>query len=143
MSPPPTAYRPSSMNVSPRGRRNWRYGKRPVTKGKRTRVGHAPSGCAFGTRRTYTDRGWREFLAAEGVSDRAVLHGGATAVFRVQSLLAAVRVADSIANVPGIAGAGMLLSLADERVAIRLTRDLWALESKHIALARAISAAAR
>jgi 4a-hydroxytetrahydrobiopterin dehydratase len=45
--------------------------------------------------------------------------------------------------VPGIAGAGVLLSLADERVTFRLTRDLWALESRHIELARTISATAR
>jgi 4a-hydroxytetrahydrobiopterin dehydratase len=37
----------------------------------------------------------------------------------------------------------VLLTLADERVTIRLTRDLWALESSHVALARAISATAR
>jgi 4a-hydroxytetrahydrobiopterin dehydratase len=38
--------------------------------------------------------------------------------------------ADSIAHAPGIEGAGLLLTLADERVTIRLTRDLWALESQ-------------
>jgi 4a-hydroxytetrahydrobiopterin dehydratase len=55
-----------------------------------------------------SEHGWREFLAAEGVGDWAVLHGGATAVFRVQSLGEAVRLANSIANVPAIAGAGLL-----------------------------------
>jgi 4a-hydroxytetrahydrobiopterin dehydratase len=90
-----------------------------------------------------SEHGWREFLTAEGLDDWAVLHGGATAVFRVQSLGEAVRMADSIANAPGISDAGVLLTLADERVTIRLTRDLWALESSHVALARAISATAR
>jgi len=90
-----------------------------------------------------SEQGWREFLTAEGVGDWAVLHGGATAVFRVQSLGDAVGMANSIANAPGIAGSGVLLTLADERVTIRLTRDLWALESRHIELARAISAVAR
>jgi 4a-hydroxytetrahydrobiopterin dehydratase len=90
-----------------------------------------------------SEQGWREFLSAEGVGDWAVLHGGATAVFRVQSLGDAVRIADSIANVTGIADAGVLLNLADKRVTVRLTRDLWALESRHIELARAISATAR
>ena len=33
-----------------------------------------------------SEQGWREFLAAEGVDDWVVLHGGATAVFRVPSL---------------------------------------------------------
>ncbi len=89
-----------------------------------------------------SEQGWREFLSAEGVADWAVLHGGATAAFRVRSLGAAVRLADSIANTPGVAGAGVLLTLSDERVTIRLTRDLWALESRHIDLARAISAVA-
>jgi len=90
-----------------------------------------------------SEQGWREFLTAEGVGDWAVLHGGATAVFRVRSLGEAVRIANSIANAPAIAGAGVLLTLADDRVTIRLTRDLWALEARHIELARAISAAAR
>ena len=90
-----------------------------------------------------SEHGWREFLTAEGLDDWAVLHGGATAVFRVQSLGEAVRMADSIANAPGISDAGVLLTLADERVTIRLTRDLWALESSHVELARAISATAR
>jgi len=90
-----------------------------------------------------SEHGWREFLTAEGLNDWAVLHGGATAVFRVQSLGEAARMADSIANAPGISDAGVLLTLADERVTIRLTRDLWALESSHVELARAISATAR
>lgn len=90
-----------------------------------------------------SEEGWREFLSAEGVGDWAVLHGGATAVFRVQSLGEAARLAESIAAVPGTASAGVLLTLARRQVTIRLTRDLWALESSHIGLARAISAAAR
>lgn len=90
-----------------------------------------------------SEQGWRAFLSADGVDDWVVLHGGATAVFRVQSLDAAIRLADSIGSATGIAGAGVLLTLADARVTIRLTRDLWALEASHIELARAISAAAR
>jgi len=90
-----------------------------------------------------SEQGWREFLSGEGVGDWAVLHGGATAVFRARSLGEAVRIAEAVAKVPGISGSGVLLTLADERVTIRLTRDLWALETRHIELARAISAAAR
>ncbi len=90
-----------------------------------------------------SEQGWRGFLAAEGVGDWAVLHGGATAVFRVPSLGEAARLADAIATVPGVASAGVLLTLANEHVTIRLTRDLWALEPSHVDLARAISAAAR
>ena len=33
-----------------------------------------------------SEQGWRAFLDADGVDDWVVLHGGATAVFRVGSL---------------------------------------------------------
>jgi 4a-hydroxytetrahydrobiopterin dehydratase len=89
-----------------------------------------------------SEDGWREFVRAEGLGDWAVLHGGATAVFRVRSLGAAARLADSIANAPGTTSAGVLLTLADDRVTVRLTRDLWHLEPSHIELARTISAVA-
>ena len=55
-----------------------------------------------------SEQGWREFLAAADVADWVVLHGGATAVFRVGSLGAAARLAEAIAAAPGIAGAGVL-----------------------------------
>lgn len=90
-----------------------------------------------------SEQGWQAFLAAEGVDDWVVLHGGATAVFRVHSLREAARLADAIATTPGVSGAGVLLTLADDRVTLRLTRDLWALESGHVVLARAVSAVAR
>lgn len=90
-----------------------------------------------------SEQGWRDFLAAEGVDDWVVLHGGATAVFRVASLLEAARLAAAFAAVPGIEGAGVLLTLADARVTVRLSRDLWSLEGRHVALARAVSSIAR
>jgi 4a-hydroxytetrahydrobiopterin dehydratase len=90
-----------------------------------------------------SERGWHEFLAAAGVDDWVVLHGGATAVFRVSSLSEAARMAVEVAKVPGIAGAGMLLTLADDRVTIRLNRDIWTLESNHVEVARAVSTVAR
>jgi 4a-hydroxytetrahydrobiopterin dehydratase len=90
-----------------------------------------------------SEQGWQEFLAADGVEDWVVLHGGATAVFRVHSLGDAARLAEAIAAAPGIAGAGALLTLADDRVTVRLTRDGWSLEPKHVPLARAVSAIAR
>jgi 4a-hydroxytetrahydrobiopterin dehydratase len=37
----------------------------------------------------------------------------------------------------------VLLTIADARVTVRLTRDLWRLEHSHVELARAVSAAAR
>jgi 4a-hydroxytetrahydrobiopterin dehydratase len=81
-----------------------------------------------------SEQGWHDFLAADGVDDWVVLHGGATAVFRVPSLSEAARV---------IAGAGVLLTLADTRVSVRLSRDIWNLEQSHIQLAQAVSAVAR
>jgi 4a-hydroxytetrahydrobiopterin dehydratase len=90
-----------------------------------------------------SEEGWHGFLAAEGVDDWVVLHGGATAVFRVGSLRAAAGFADAVANAPGLTDTGVLLTLADDRVTVRLSRDVWQLEPRHVALARAVSAIAR
>jgi 4a-hydroxytetrahydrobiopterin dehydratase len=90
-----------------------------------------------------SEQGWHAFLDADGVDDWVVLHGGATAVFRVRSLGDAARMAEAVAQAPEAAGAGLLVTLADDRVTVRLTRDIWALESRHVALARAISSVAR
>lgn len=89
-----------------------------------------------------SEQGWHDFLAAEGVDDWVVLHGGATAVFRVRSLGHAARVAEAVAAVPGLAGAGVLLTIAAASLTVRLSRDLWQLEPRHIELARAVSAIA-
>lgn len=89
-----------------------------------------------------SEQGWEGFLAAEGVSDWVVVHGGATAAFRVGSLSEAARLAEAIANAPGVAGAGVLLTLADTLVTVRLTRDVWSLEARHVQLAQAVSAIA-
>lgn len=40
-------------------------------------------------------------------------------------------------------GSGTILTLATDRVTVRLTRDLWQLEPRHVELARAVSAVAR
>jgi 4a-hydroxytetrahydrobiopterin dehydratase len=90
-----------------------------------------------------SEQGWREFLAAEGVDDWVVLHGGATAVFRVGSVREAARLAEAIARVDGVEGSETLLTIGDGRLTVRLTRDLWRLEQRHIELARAVSAVAR
>ena len=90
-----------------------------------------------------SEQGWHGFLAAEGVDDWVVVYGGATAVFRVGSLSEAARFAAAVAKAPGIAGAGVLLTLADARVTVRLSRDIWNLEPRHVELARAVSAVAR
>ena len=90
-----------------------------------------------------SEQDWRRFLDAEGVEDWVVLHGGATAVFRVGSLAEAGQLAQAVANVPGLDGSGARLTVGDDRLTVRLTRDLWRLEPQHVELARAISAVAR
>jgi 4a-hydroxytetrahydrobiopterin dehydratase len=90
-----------------------------------------------------SEQGWRQFLAADGVDDWVVLHGGATAVFRTRSLGDAARLAEAFAPVPGLDGSGALLTVADDRVTVRLTRGVFRLEDRHLALARAVSAVAQ
>jgi 4a-hydroxytetrahydrobiopterin dehydratase len=90
-----------------------------------------------------SEQGWRGFLGADGVEDWVVLHGGAAAVFRVPSLGAAAQLAEAVANVPGLDGSGALLTIADGRLSVRLTRGVFRLEERHIELARAVSAVAR
>jgi 4a-hydroxytetrahydrobiopterin dehydratase len=90
-----------------------------------------------------SDQGWKEFLAAEDVADWVVLHGGAMAVFRVPSLVEAVRLAEAVAHVSGLDGAGALMTIVDDQLTVRLTRDMWQLEQRHVHLARAVSAVAR
>lgn len=90
-----------------------------------------------------SERGWRKFLDAEGVQDWVVLHGGATAVFRLASLGDAAKLAEAITHIPGVAGSGALLTVADDRLTVRLSRGVFRLEEPHIELARAISATAR
>ena len=90
-----------------------------------------------------SEQGWQKFLAAEGVEDWVVLHGGAAAVFRVPSLGGAAQLAEAVTHVPGLAGSGALLTIADDRLSVRLTRGVFRLEEQHIELARAVSATAR
>ena len=90
-----------------------------------------------------SEEGWRAFLAAEGIDDWVVLHGGATAAFRVGSIGDAARLAQAIAAMPEVADAGAVLTIAGARLTVRLTRDMWQLEAHHVDLARAISAVAR
>ena len=90
-----------------------------------------------------SEQGWRDFLAAAGVEDWVVLHGGATAAFETESLVSAARIAVAIAQVEGFEAAGAVLTISGPRITVRLTRDLWMLEAFHVGLARAISAVAR
>lgn len=90
-----------------------------------------------------SEHGWKTFLAAEGVEDWVVLHGGATAVFKVDSLRGAIRLTDAISQVPGVEGSGALLTVADGQLSVRLSRGVFRLEESHIDIARAVSATAR
>jgi 4a-hydroxytetrahydrobiopterin dehydratase len=88
-----------------------------------------------------SEQGWRDFLAADGVDDWVVLHGGAAAVFKVGSLIEATRLAEAVAEIPEVEP-GILMTVASERLTVRLTRDLWQLEPRHVDIARAVSAIA-
>ena len=90
-----------------------------------------------------SEQGWKAFLAADGVDDWVVSHGGATAVFRVGSLGEAAGLAEAIVQVPGLEKSGALLTISSDALTVRLTRDVWQLEPPHVELARAVSATVR
>jgi len=91
-----------------------------------------------------SEEGWREFLAADGVDDWVVLHGGPTAVFRVASLHDGARLASAITErVSGLAEGRTALTLTTDRLTIRLTRAVYGVEPRHIELAREVSAVAK
>jgi 4a-hydroxytetrahydrobiopterin dehydratase len=89
-----------------------------------------------------SEQGWREFLSADGLDDWVVLHGGPTAVFRVGSLLDAARLATAVAEVLGLEPR-TVLTAAPDRLTVKLTREMWGTEARHVEVARAISAVAR
>ena len=64
-------------------------------------------------------------------------------MFRAVSLAEAARLAAAVGEVAGFEGSGALMTIADDRLTVRLTRDMWQLEPRHIELARAVSAVAR
>jgi len=90
-----------------------------------------------------SEQGWQDFLRAEGVDDWVVLHGGATAVFRVSSLGEAADLAQAISQVPAIDGTATVVTMQPDRLTVRLTRRVFQLEQMHIDLALAVSAIAR
>ena len=89
-----------------------------------------------------SEQGWQAFLNAEGVDDWVILHGGPTAVFKVGSLLESTHLAAAIAELPGLESRILLTATAD-RLTVKLTRELWGTEARHIDIARAISSVAR
>ena len=89
-----------------------------------------------------SEQGWRDFLSADGVDDWVILHGGPTAVFMVASLQEAARLAAAVAEVPGLEPQ-TLLTAAFDRLTVKLTREMWGTEARHVEVARAISEVAR
>ena len=89
-----------------------------------------------------SEQGWRDFLAADGLEDWVILHGGPTAVFKVGSLQASARLAAAVSEVPGLEPR-TLLTAASDRLTVKLTREMWGTEARHVEVARAISAVAR
>lgn len=89
-----------------------------------------------------SEQGWRDFLATDDLDDWAILHGGPTAVFRVGSLQEAARLAAAVSEVPGLEPR-TLLTIATDRLTVKLTREMWGTEARHVEVARAISAVAR
>lgn len=89
-----------------------------------------------------SEQGWRAFVRAEDLDDWAVLHGGPTAVFKVASLADAARLAGAIAELPALEPR-ILLTVGADRLTVKLTREMWDTEQRHIHIAREISALAR
>ena len=89
-----------------------------------------------------SEQGWRDFLSADGVEDWVVLHGGPTAVFRVGSLVEAARLGEAVAALPGLEER-TVMSVARQHLSVRLTREMWGTEARHIEVARSISEVAR
>ena len=90
-----------------------------------------------------SESGWRAFLAASGIEEWVVLHGGPTAVYRTSSLAEAAALAQAIAAVPGLDGTHAQINLLSSQVTVRLTRDQLIIEQSHIELARAVSVVAK
>ena len=89
-----------------------------------------------------SEQGWGDFLSSEGAEDWVVLHGGPTAVFRVGSLLEAAQLAEAVAGVPGLEER-TVISVARNHLTVRLTREMWGTEARHVEVARAISRVAQ
>jgi 4a-hydroxytetrahydrobiopterin dehydratase len=86
-----------------------------------------------------SEQGWKAFLAAEDLTDWVVLHGGPTAVFKTKTFAEAANFFQALAQLPEINGTKTQINVVSERVTVRLTREVWNIESAHIDLARSIS----
>lgn len=88
-----------------------------------------------------SEEGWARFVAEPDRAGWVVLHGGPTAVYRVDSLAAATRLASAIAEVEGL-GPRIVLTAAADRLTVKLTREMWATEHEDLRLTAQISAIA-
>jgi 4a-hydroxytetrahydrobiopterin dehydratase len=86
-----------------------------------------------------SEQGRHAFLAAEGLDDWVVLHGGPTAVFSASSLTQAAELAAEIAKTVKLDDTPAQLNVVSNRLTVRLTREVWNIETEHIEIARAIS----
>ena len=86
-----------------------------------------------------SEQGWKAFLAADDLTDWVVLHGGPTAVFKTKTFAEAANFFQALAQLPEINGTKTQVNVVSERVTVRLTREVWNIESAHIDLARSIS----
>jgi 4a-hydroxytetrahydrobiopterin dehydratase len=86
-----------------------------------------------------SEKGWRAFLAAEGLEDWAVLHGGPTAVFRTETIIDAAKLAQAIAQLPGLNPTYAQMTIVSERLTVRLRREVWEIANEDIDLAKEIS----
>ena len=89
-----------------------------------------------------SEQGWRDFPSADGVDDWVILHGGPTTVFMVASLQEAARLAAAVVEVPDLEPRTVITAAAD-RLTVKLTREMWGTEARHVEVARAISEVAR
>ena len=89
-----------------------------------------------------SEQGWRAFLLADDLDDWVILHGGPTAVFRVGSHREAAQLALAVTELPPWEQ-HTLLTVAADRLTVKLTRDMWSTHERHIFLAREVSAVAR
>src|SRR3954451_20548073 len=90
-----------------------------------------------------SEEAWLAFIKTPDLTDWVVLHGGPVAAFRVGSLAEAARLAAAVAEVDGLAERNTTLTATARFLTVRLTRELWATEERHIEIARAVSGLAR
>lgn len=88
-------------------------------------------------------QGRLDFLAAEGLEDWVVLHGGPTAVFVSATISDSAKLAHEIAQLPELDPTATQLNIVGKKLTVRLTREVWKIKPEHISVARTISKVAK